>query len=575
MDAWPSRLDDFSSVWVVDFEFRCPDGGRPEPRCMVAREYRSGQTMRLWLHEEEHACPFKETDLLVAYYASAEIGCFLALGWEIPNHTLDLYPEFKNYMKGRKAFQRAGLLGAAAQFGINSITTTESKDEFRSLAQKESFTSSERQQLLEYCEQDVIVTEKLLRAMLSVIPNFSQALLRGRYMNAAAFIERSGIPIDMEMFRLIQENWETLKKGLIQEVDLDFGVYENGSFKSDRWLRYCNDNAIAWPLLDSGRPDFKDETFREMSKLHPKVNPIRELRFTLDKLKLNNLHVGVDGRNRYLLSAFGSLTGRNQPSNTKSIFGPATWLRNLIKPTKGMAIAYIDYEQQEFGIAAAMSGDKNMMEAYNSGDPYLTFAKQAGAVPLDATKKSHPNERDLYKATALAVQYGMGAKSLGEKIGKSEHHGLALLRNHKSTYPDYWRWSNNAEARGMMGIPLQTVFGWATLGREPVKALTFRNFPAQANGAEMLRTAILGLIEAGITICAPVHDAVLLEGPIQEIENLVKCSQNIMEAASRVILDGFTIRTDAKIIRYPDRYSDPRGVEMWNKVTKLLNKSQE
>ena len=91
----------------------------------------------------------------------------------------------------------------------------------------------------------------------------------------------------------------------------------------------------------------------------------------------------------------------------------------------------------------------------------------------------------------------------------------------------------------------------------------------------MLRTAIIGLVEAGITICAPVHDAVLVEGPIEEIENLVKCSQNIMEAASRVILDGFTIRTDVKIIRYPDRYSDPRGVEMWNKVTKLLNKFQE
>jgi len=573
MDAWPSRLDDFSSVWVVDFEFRCPDGERPEPRCMVAREYRSGQTIRLWLHEEEHVCPFKETDLLVAYYASAEIGCFLALGWKIPKHTLDLYPEFKNYMKGRKPYHSSGLLGAAAQFGIKSVTTTESKDVFRSLAQQEIFTLLERQQLLEYCEQDVIVTEKLLRAMLSVIPNLPQSLIRGRYMNAAAFIERSGIPIDMEMFRLLGRNWEPLKKGLIQEVDRDFGVYENGSFKSDRWLRYCQENAIVWPFLDSGRPDFKDETFRQMAKLHPKINPIRELRFTLDQLKLNNLHVGTDGRNRYILSTFGSLTGRNQPSNTKSIFGPATWLRNLIKPAKGMAIAYIDYEQQEFGIAAAMSGDKNMMEAYNSGDPYLTFAKQAGAVPLDATKKSHPTERDLYKATALAVQYGMGAKSLGERIGKSEHHGLALLRNHKSTYPDYWKWSNNAEARGMMGIPLQTVFGWATLGREPVKALTFRNFPAQANGAEMLRTAIIGLIEAGITICAPVHDAVLVEGPIEEIENLVKCSQNIMEAASRVILDGFTIRTDAKIIKYPDRYSDPRGIEMWEKITQILKRS--
>ena len=91
----------------------------------------------------------------------------------------------------------------------------------------------------------------------------------------------------------------------------------------------------------------------------------------------------------------------------------------------------------------------------------------------------------------------------------------------------------------------------------------------------MLRAAIIGLVQAGITVCAPVHDAVLIEGTIEEIDQLVNLSQSIMEAASRLVLEGFTIRTDAKIIRYPDRYSDPRGVEMWDKVTKLLTKVKE
>ena len=34
---------------------------------------------------------------------------------------------------------------------------------------------------------------------------------------------------------------------------------------------------------------------------------------------------------------------------------------------------------------AALSGDQLMMDAYRSGDPYLAFAKQAGAAPADAT----------------------------------------------------------------------------------------------------------------------------------------------------------------------------------------------
>jgi DNA polymerase I len=120
-----------------------------------------------------------------------------------------------------------------------------------------------------------------------------------------------------------------------------------------------------------------------------------ELRKTLSRLRVNRLAVGSDGRNRSSLRPFTSKTGRNQPSMNGFIFGSAAWVRALIKPEPGMGLAYVDYEQQEFGIAAALSGDSAMMEAYSSGDPYLAFAKQSGAVPPGATKETHAMERDL------------------------------------------------------------------------------------------------------------------------------------------------------------------------------------
>ena len=43
-----------------------------------------------------------------------------------------------------------------------------------------------------------------------------------------------------------------------------------------------------------------------------------------------------------------------------------------------------------------------------------------------------------------------------------------------------------------------------------------------------------------------------------------------MEEASRIVLDGFTIRTEAKIVRYPGRYMDKRGMAMWNAVSELM-----
>jgi hypothetical protein len=86
----------------------------------------------------------------------------------------------------------------------------------------------------------------------------------------------------------------------------------------------------------------------------------------------------------------------------------------------------------------------------------------------------------------------------------------------------------------------------------------------------MLRLAIIGLVESGIRVCAPVHDAVLIEAPTAEIDAVVATAQAIMREASRVVLSGFEVRIDSKIVRYPDRYDEPRGEAMWQKITQIL-----
>ena len=102
-------------------------------------------------------------------------------------------------------------------------------------------------------------------------------------------------------------------------------------------------------------------------------------------------------------------------------------MRNLIKPPPGYGVAYVDWSQQEHGIAAKLSGDTAMQAAYLSGDPYLEFAKQAGAVPPDATKHTHGPQRELFKQCALAVAYGMEAEGLAGRIGQPVIVGRDLL----------------------------------------------------------------------------------------------------------------------------------------------------
>ncbi len=86
----------FRQVWAVDFEFIARPGERPEPICMVARELRSRELIRLWqdeLRRPEPPFPLDQSSLFVAYYAPAELCCFKVLGWPMPARILDLFAE--------------------------------------------------------------------------------------------------------------------------------------------------------------------------------------------------------------------------------------------------------------------------------------------------------------------------------------------------------------------------------------------------------------------------------------------------------------------------------------------------
>jgi DNA polymerase I len=92
----------------------------------------------------------------------------------------------------------------------------------------------------------------------------------------------------------------------------------------------------------------------------------------------------------------------------------------------------------------------------------------------------------------------------------------------------------------------------------------------QANGAEMLRLACCLATERGLSVCAPVHDAILIEAPLVEIDEHVAALRACMREASRVVLDGFELGSEAKFVRWPERYGDPRGEVMWATVIRLL-----
>jgi DNA polymerase-1 len=573
-------------VVVADFEFEfgghatfeeaSRSGERPRVVCMVAKELRTGQEWRLWRGEFGPVPPFPigADALFVSFYASAELGCFRALVWPKPANILDLFVEFRDRTNGLTTPAGAGLVGALAYFGLDTIGAQE-KDELRKLILAGGpWPASERAAIINYCATDIDALERLLPAMLPRI-DLPRALLRGRYMAAAAAMEWAGTPIDVPTLALLRANWEYIQDDLIAEIDGAFGVFDGRTFKANRWAAYLARNGIPWPWLESGRLDLSRDTFRQMAAAHPAIAPMHELRHALSELRLNDLAVGSDGYNRTILSAFRTRTSRNAPSNTKYIFGPSVWLRHLVAPPPGCGLAYIDWSVQEFAIAAVLSGDRAMIAAYAGGDPYLALAKQIGAVPADATKETHASVRQLFKQCVLGIGYGMEENTLAQRTGLTPIEARDILRAHREVYPKFWRWSDAAVDHAMLHGSLHTVFGWHVHVGADSNPRALRNYCMQANAAEMMRLAACFATERGIEVCAPVHDAFLICASLDHLEADVAAMRSCMAEASRAVLDEFEVRTDVKIIRYPEHYTDPRGAVMWERVMKLIARRRQ
>jgi DNA polymerase family A len=568
-------INAFREVVVVDFEFTATAGNRPLPVCLVAHELRSGRRFRTWQGQFGRTPPYATGPdvLLVAYFASAELGCYRALGWPMPQLVLDLFAEFRNHTNGLSKPAGTGLLGACVYFGLDAMDAADKKEMQLAIGAGTWHGRYSPEEILAYCERDVATLECLLPRMLPHI-DLPRALLRGRYMAAVAAMEYAGTPIDVDMLARLREGWLGLQDQLIAAIDVDFGVFEGRTFKSELFEAWLIRNDIPWPRLDSGRLGLSDGVFRQQARAYPIVAPLRELRSALADLRLNDLAVGDDGRNRCLLSPFGARTGRNTPSNTRFIFGPSVWLRGLVKPPAEYGLAYIDWEQQEIGIAAALSRDPALTAAYQSGDTYLTFAKQARAVPDNATEKTHPTQRELFKQCCLAVQYGQGEDGLAQRIGQPRSVARELLRFHHETYKVFWRWSDAAVDAAMLNGSLHTVFGWRVRPGADPNPRSLRNFPMQGNGTEMMRLAACLATERGLEVCAPVHDAFLICAPLERLEADIAAMRAAMAEASRVVLNGFELRTDCKTVCWPDRYMDKRGRVMWERVMGLLDRQE-
>ena len=585
----------FPEIWLVDTEFYpgagLANGGREgdriTPLCLVAHEIRSGRTVRLWQDEFGPFPPYRlDSDaLFVAYACAAEFGVHLALGWGEPARALDAYVEFRHCVNNGavKSEDREkgffSLLGALRYFRVDALDLS-NKDEMRDrILQGPPYTGQERDDILHYCEADVRALGRLLPRIIPAIRSLPHAMLRAKFQWPCANQERRGVPVDLPTLTTTRTHWAGMQLDLVRELDRPFGIYEIAGgvphWRKERFRAFVKRNDMSWPQYADGDLDETDQTFRAMAGLYPFIEPLRELRYSLSKLRLAALAVGSDGRNRTPLWAFGTKTARNAPSNAKYIFGQAKWIRFLITPPPGRVLIYRDYQQQEVRIAAVLSGDAALLEACESGDVYTGIARQLGFITDAMGPEEVEATRTLFKTVVLGLQYGLGPRMLAIRAGISLYEAAEIQARLRARFHVLEDYAQSVLDHAGLKLEISTPLGWVMQCPPEINPRTVRNFPMQSAGSEILHVLCILAERRGIEIVAPVHDAVMAEASIADAEDVSRELDRTMREAAAVVLRGYELPTDEQRIAAGQRYYDKRGVAMWQTVQKLVTKLEQ
>lgn len=550
-------------------------------------------------------------------------------GWA-PAHLAERDEDTGNYN------QPEGNLGAATYKMLGKVIDTERKTLMRDIIIRSDPVEIEahREEIQAYCTSDIEYLPKLHEAMqLAVRSTYgekvaNQAEERARHAAATAVVEARGMPIDRDICERLGAAIPDIMHSGKTKVNDKFGqeIYwpmhpvmgkkgkplklKQGVFKVAKIGEWLKEQGIEdWEQTSRG-PSMQDKYLKSRMHLHPALRELRGFRRlagdlkwldTSRKLKDGDRHfidrLGSDSRIRPYYGIYGTQTGRNAASAKTFPLAMSSGLRSMFRAPPGQTMFTLDYGGQEVAIAAMLSQDKAMQQAYESLDPYSDFAIRAGAMPTDefeeklkelgdraaATKfmkGKYPEIRQIYKGVVLGVQYGMGAEALAEVLTSStkkpwtKEQAKELLQKHMEAYPDFWRWRNATLAiYENLGQPLELGGGWC-LGPDNPNSLSVANAPIQGAGAAILRRAQYLAVREGIPIVAPLHDALYAVSDSDKAEGYAAALQVIMDQAITDILGElatFKIRIDVDLYPHDKLYVVEKAESFYNEFKHIID----
>jgi DNA polymerase-1 len=222
-------------------------------------------------------------------------------------------------------------------------------------------------------------------------------------------------------------------------------------------------------------------------------------------------------------------------------------MRKFFVAGDGCVLVDADYSQIELRVLSDLSGDENMINAFNSGvDIHTATASQVFGLPVDMITKQL---RSRAKAVNFGIVYGIGAFSLAKDIGVTRKEAQEYIDNYLATFSGVDRYMNHmielAKERGYSETLFNRRRYLPELSSSNHMLRSFgervaRNMPIQGTAADIIKIAMIKvdkrLSEENMKskLILQVHDELIVEAPKDEAQKALEIVTEEMENACKM-----------------------------------------
>lgn len=304
----------------------------------------------------------------------------------------------------------------------------------------------------------------------------------------------------------------------------------------------------------TGQYATSEDVLQKLASKHEIIQHILEYR-TYQKLKSTYVDAlpsqiePLDNRVHTNFSQTTAATGRLASVNPNLQNIPIRTLRGqqirgAFVSGEGKKLISADYSQIELRLIAEISGEDNMIKAFQDGeDIHASTAAKLFKIPLEEVSKT---QRSQAKTVNFGIIYGQGAFALAEQTGLSRTEAKQMIEAYFETYPKLKKYMAEQVDKARQNGYVETILG----RKRHLKDINSNNFvvrghaernavnaPVQGSAADVVKMAMIKIQKEleeknlATKMLLQVHDELVFEAPIEEVETAKALIKTQMESA--------------------------------------------